>query len=71
MLSKQCHKICICSVILGELESYRNYKGFSIILLKIIDALFKTYYERKNFSYSSVYHIFESEKFRFPFCDEK
>ena len=24
-----CYKVCICSVILGELESYRNWKGFS------------------------------------------
>ena len=32
----------ICSrgvVILGELESFRNYKGFSIIFLKILDAI--------------------------------
>ena len=33
MHSKRCYKICICSVILGQLiiESFRNDKGFSII----------------------------------------
>ena len=31
--------ICICSVILGELKSFRNYKGFSIIFPKILDAI--------------------------------
>ena len=34
-LSKRRYKICICSVILGELESFRNYKGFSINFPKI------------------------------------
>ena len=37
--SKGRYKICTCSVILGELESSRNYKGFSIILQKILDAI--------------------------------
>ena len=31
MHSKECYKICICSVILGELKSFRNYKGFNFI----------------------------------------
>ena len=39
MHSKRRYKICICSVILGELESFRNYEGFSIILRKILDAV--------------------------------
>ena len=39
MHSKWRYKICICSVILGELKSFRNYKGFSIIFLKIFDAI--------------------------------
>ena len=39
MHSKRRYKICICSVILGELESFRNYKGFSIIFPKILDAI--------------------------------
>ena len=38
MHSKGRYKNCTCSVILGELESFRNYKGFSIILQKILDA---------------------------------
>ena len=29
-------KIDICSVTLGQLESFRNYKGFSIIFPKIL-----------------------------------
>ena len=29
MHSKRCSKTCICSVILGGLESFRNYKGLS------------------------------------------
>jgi len=32
MYSEWRYKKCICSVILGELESFRNYKGFSVIL---------------------------------------
>ena len=40
MHSKRRYKICIRSVVLGELEheSFRNYKGFNIIFLKILDA---------------------------------
>ena len=33
------YKICTCQVILRELESFRNYKGFSIIFPKILDAI--------------------------------
>ena len=33
------YKICTCSVILGKLESFQNYKGFSVILQKILDAI--------------------------------
>ena len=34
------YKQCICSVILGQLESFRNYKGLSIsIFPKILDAI--------------------------------
>ena len=36
---KRRYKICICSVILGELESFRNYKGFSSIFPKVLDAV--------------------------------
>ena len=41
------NKICICWVILGELESFRIYKGFSNIFPKILDAI--TYYASYNF----------------------
>ena len=34
MHSKWSYIICICSVILGELEYFRNYKGFSFKLPK-------------------------------------
>ena len=36
---KRCYKICICSVVLGQLESFRNYKGLRIIFPKILDAI--------------------------------
>ena len=39
MYSKQRYKICICLAILGELEAFRNYKGFSVIFPKILDAV--------------------------------
>ena len=39
MHSKRRYKICICSVILGELEAFRNYKGFNVIYPKILDAV--------------------------------
>ena len=39
MHSKQRNKICICLVILGQLESFRNHKGYSIIFPKILDAV--------------------------------
>ena len=39
MHSKRRYKICIFSVILGELESFRNCRGFSLILPKILDAI--------------------------------
>ena len=61
--SKWCYKICISQIILGELESYRNYKGF------------RQYYFPDNFiimqfnvfSDSSFHFISESKKFRLPF----
>ena len=36
---KRCYKICNCSVILGEHQSFRNYKGFSIISPKTLAAI--------------------------------
>ena len=39
MHSKRRYKICVCSVILGELEFFRNYEGFRIIFPQILDAI--------------------------------
>ena len=39
MYSEWRYKKCICSVILGELESFLNYKVFSIIFPKILHAI--------------------------------
>ena len=60
MHSKRRYKICICSVILGEKESFRNYKGLGIIFPIILDAIW-----REIFSDSSLRRIFESENFSF------
>ena len=40
MHSKAPYNICICSVILGQLEPFRNNKGFSMIFPKILDAIY-------------------------------
>ena len=66
---KRRYKICICSVILGELESFRNCKGLSIIFPKILDEILCI--TKVRFSYSSCHHIFESENFLLPFFYEK
>ena len=42
MHSKARYKICTCSVILGELKSFRNYKGSSIIFPTILEAICPT-----------------------------
>ena len=42
MYSKCAKKIYVCSVILGQLESFRNYKGFSIIFRKILTAIYSS-----------------------------
>ena len=70
MHSKRRYKICICSVILGQLESVGNYKGFSIIFPKILDAI-KRITKKKFFFDSSLHHIFESENLSFPFSYDK
>ena len=38
--SKWRYKTGFCSVILGDFASFRNYKGFRIIFLKILDAIY-------------------------------
>ena len=65
--NKRRYKICICSVILGKLESFQYSKGFCIIFSKILDVSYLNYYESEKFSDSSPHHIFESENFRFSF----
>ena len=67
MHSKWRYKICICSFIPGELESFRNCKGFSFIIPKSLDANLP-FYESENFSDSSLRHIVKSENIRFPFA---
>ena len=39
MHCKRRYKICVCLVILGELESFRYYNGFFIIFAEILDAI--------------------------------
>ena len=39
MNSKPRYKICVCSVIPGERESFRDYQVFSIIFPNILDAM--------------------------------
>ena len=48
MHSKQRYKICISSVVLGQLESFRNYKGLRIIFPKILDAILT--FTKENFT---------------------
>ena len=65
--NKRHYKICICSVILGDFESFQYSKDFCIIFPKILDVNYLTYYDSEKFSDSSPHHIFESENFRFLF----
>ena len=64
--SKWRYKICICSVILVDFKSFRNYKGFSIVFPENFRCNL-SFYERENFSDSYLNHTFESEHFRFLF----
>ena len=83
MHSKSRYKIRICSIILGKLESFQNYKGSGIIFPKILDVHLKHQWvlelhsflsqsKLSNFFVYIIKHIskvkiFEDEKFRFPF----
>ena len=67
MHSKAPYKICICSVMLGELEPSRNYSGFSMIFPMQHFRCNLTFNESENFSDSSLHDLFESENVRFPF----
>ena len=57
------YKMWICYVILGELQTFRNYKGLSIIFSKILDSI---WHESETFSGFHRNRIFESENFKFP-----
>ena len=59
MHSKRRYKICICSVVLGQLESFRNYKGLSIIFPKIVDVIL-------SFAKMRIFLIFLSVAFSNP-----
>ena len=69
MQSEGRYKICVCLVILGELESSK-LQGLQYYFPEHFTCNV-TFYERENFSDSSLHHIFESENFRFPFSYEK
>ena len=70
MHSEPRYKICFCSVIIGELESFRNYQGFSYFFSLKFQMLFSAL-RKRNLFYSSLHHMFESENFSFPFSYEK
>ena len=63
MNSEWRNKIWICSVILGELESFLNnvYKGLSIIFPKTLDAILSFTKERIFLPDSSLQHILNQE----------
>ena len=63
------NKICICWVILGKLESFRNYKCFNYYFLENFRCNL-TGYESETFSNVSLHCIFKSENFRFRFLYE-
>ena len=70
MHSKRCYKSCICSVVLGQLESFRNHLGPQYYFPENFRCNFR-FYESENFSDSSLHRIFESENFRYPFSSKK
>ena len=59
-------KICFCSLILGELEAFRNYKGFCVIFPKSLDGI-EHFTTLTIFVIPQSIIIFESEILRFPF----
>ena len=67
MHCKRRYKICMCSVILGELESFRNYNGFRINYYAENFICNLTLTKVRSFLFSFLYDSFESEEFRFPF----
>ena len=57
---KRRYKICTCWVILGELNSFRNYRGLQYYFLENFTCKL-SFYESENFSDSFLHHIFEFE----------
>ena len=53
------YPLCICSVIVGELQAFRNYKGFSVISLEFFDAI-------KHFTKGKIFPIPLSITFLYP-----
>ena len=41
MHSERHYKLCNCSVILGEIESFRNYKGVRVVFPKIVGEIWR------------------------------
>ena len=64
MHSKRCYKICICSFVLGRLDS--ELQGPPYYFPENFRPNFK-FYESKNFSDSSLHCTFRFENSRFPF----
>ena len=58
MHCKRRYKFHICSVVLGKLDSFRNYKGLHIIFPENFRCSSK-FYESENFSDSSPHDLFE------------
>ena len=60
MHSKRRFKIGICSVLLVELESFRNHKGLNVILPKILDTIDVLLTKVRIFNIFLIHHIFET-----------
>ena len=71
MNSKRRYKICVCSVILGELEYFSKlHLGLQYYFPENFGRNL-AHYEKENVFDSSLHHILESENFRFPFSYQK
>ena len=67
MNSKPRYKICVCSVIPGERESFRDYQVFSIIFPKILDAMWRIRKERFLFLIHLSFTFFNPKILHFLF----
>ena len=67
MHSKRRYKICTCSVILGQLSLFEITRASLLFSRNWNFRWNLKFYERRNFSYSTLHHIFESQNVRFPF----